>query len=59
MAALKQKWASLHAEFQKSSHKRFMSELQARRQQELDAEMKRVEAYLLRLNYDLVYYLTN
>ena len=59
MVALRKKWSDLNEEFQKRAHKRFMSDIVAKRQAELDQEMKRIESFLLRLNYDLVYYFTN
>lgn len=59
IVALKKKWAELNEEFQKKAHKRYFTEMQAKRQQDLDNEMKKIENYLLRLNFDLVYYLAN
>ncbi len=59
MMALRQKWAALNEEYQAKAHRRYFTELQAKRQQDLDNEMKKIENYLLRLNFDMVYFATN
>ena len=56
-AALHKKLAALNEEFQAKSHKRFMTPGQARHQQALDEQMKRIEAYLAKLERDTVFYL--
>jgi len=57
VVALKKRWQELNEEFQKRAHKRFLTELVAKRQQELDHEMTKIETYIQRLNFDSVYYL--
>lgn len=56
--SLRKKWSDLNEEYQRKAHKRFMSAATAKKQEELDQEMKRIERILLRFNYDLVYYFT-
>ena len=57
--ALRKKWSDLNEQYQLKAHKRFMTEAMSKHQSELDQEMKRIESFLLRLNYDLVYYFTS
>lgn len=56
-AALQKKLAALNQEFQTRSHKRYLTAGQARHQQELDAQMRKIEAHLARLSRDTVVYL--